>query len=184
MGKSYDYFKTLKEMSSCVGNSYLYVIDGKKYKSETIKFEGSKSELSERLMNEFVAPIERNDIYRLSFCLNEEFVQITQISEFILLAEMNSFGFVGQIGDLFNKQDYIFSMLKDLKNREKIRKAVSENLVACHRIRKCVYNDVRASLQSARQPLIRYYVSCIFTELIKNVERTFYEIERVVINNT
>ena len=85
---------------------------------------------------------------------------------------------------MFNRQNLAFSMLKDLKQREKIRKSISENLVTCNRIRKCVYRDVKASLQSAKQPLIRYYVSCIFTELVKNTERTFCEIERVVINNT
>ena len=94
MGKSYDYFKTLKDLSSCVGDAYCSVVSGKDFRKETIKFEGSKAELSERLMNEFVAPIERNDIYRLSFCLSEELAQIAQISEFILLAEMDSFGFV------------------------------------------------------------------------------------------
>ena len=184
MGKSYDYFKTLKEMSSCIADAYLLIVCGKEFRNETIKFEGSKTELSERLMNEFIAPIERNDIYRLSFCLNEELTQIIQISEFILLAELDSFGFVEQIGDLFNNQNHIFLMLKDLKNRDKIRKFVSENLICCNRIKKCIYKDVRASLQSARQPLIRYYVSCMFIELVKNTERAFCEVERVVINNT
>ncbi len=184
MKKSYDYFKTLKDMSCCVNGSYSCAVGSKEFKKEVIRFSGLKTELSESLMNEFVAPIERNDIYKLSFCLNEELWQVTNLYDFIMLADIGSFGFVGQIGDLFNKQNDVFSMLGDFKLTDRTMKLISESFALCNRIKKQILNEVKSSLQSAKQPLLKYSVSCSFSELIRTVEKTFCEVERVIINNS
>lgn len=183
MKKSYDYFKTLKDMSCCVRNSYFCAIDSKDFKKELIRFSGIKTELSESLIDEFVAPIERNDIYKLSFCLNEELWQVTNLSDFIKLVDIGSFGFVGQIGDLFNKQGDVFSFLGDFKSIDKTRKLLSESFSMCTGTKKQIFNEVKSSLQSAKQPLLKYSVSCGFSELLRTVEKTLCEVERVIINN-
>ena len=184
MKKSYDYFKTLKDMSYCVKDSYTFAVSSKDFKKEVIRFSGIKTELSESLMNEFVAPIERNDIYKLSFCLNEELWQVTNLYDFIRLADISSFGFIGQIGDLFNKQNDIFSLLGDFKSTDRTMKLISESFVLCNRTKKQILNEVKSALQSAKQPLLKYSVSCAFSELVIAVEKTFCEVERVIINNS
>ena len=184
MKKSYDYFKTLKDMSGCVKNSYFYAIDSKDFKKEVIQFSGNKTELSENLIDEFVAPIERNDIYKLSFCLNEELWQVIKLFDFIMLVDIGSFGFIGQIGDLFNKQSVVFSLLGDFKSTDKMMKILSESFSLCNRTKKQILNEVKSSLHSVKQPLLKYSVSCVFSELLRTVERTLCEVERVLINNS
>lgn len=171
-------------MSYCVKDSYTFAVSSKDFKKEVIRFSGIKTELSESLMNEFVAPIERNDIYKLSFCLNEELWQVTNLCDFIRLADISSFGFIGQIGDLFNKQNDIFSLLGDFKSTDRTMKLISESFVLCNRTKKQILNEVKSALQSAKQPLLKYSVSCAFSELVIAVEKTFCEVERVIINNS
>mgnify|MGYP006974441409 CR=1 FL=1 len=106
--KSLDYFKTLKELSNMLFEAYKFYCDSKALNKEYLCFSALKNELSENLINEFVAPIERNDIYKLSFCLSEELWQVINLFDFITLADINPLDFIGQIGDLFNKQNIVF----------------------------------------------------------------------------
>ncbi len=170
-------------MSRCISIVFSYAVNDKDFKKEVIKFSGLKTELSENLMNDFVAPLERNDIYKLSFCLSEELWQVINLFDFIMLADIKPFVFIGQIDDLFNKQNVVFDLLENKKYPEKTIKSVSETLLLCNRVRKQVLNEVKTLLQSAKQPLIKYSICCAFLELLKAVETTFCEIERVVINN-
>lgn len=170
-------------MSCCVKNSYYCAVDSKDFKKELIRFSGIRTELSDNLINEFVAPIERNDIYKLSFCLNEELWQVTDLFDFIKLVDIGSFGFVGQIGDLFNKQVEVFLLLGDFKSVDRTRKLLTESFSMCNRTKKQILNEVKSSLQNARQPLLKYSVSCGFSELLRMVEKTLCEVERVIINN-
>jgi hypothetical protein len=158
-------------------------VNDKDFKKEVIRFSGLKTELSENLMNDFVAPLERNDIYKLSFCLSEELWQVINLFDFITLADINPLDFIGQIGDLFNKQNIVFDLLENTKYPQKTLKSVSENLLFCNKVRKQVLNEVKNLLQSAKQPLIRYSLCCYFLELLRALETTFCEIERVIINN-
>lgn len=184
MKKSYDYFKTLKEMSECVGESFSNAVGKKDFKKETIVFSGLKTELSENLMNEFVAPIERNDIYKLSFCLNDELRQISDLIDFIMLADTNSFSFSGQIGDLFIKQTAVFFALGDFKSAVRTVRLIRESCAGCNRVKKQIVNEAKVSLQNANAPLLNYEICCMFSELLKSVEKTFCEAERVLINNS
>lgn len=184
MKKPYDYFKTLKKMSACVGDSFSKAVGKSDFKKEIIVFSGLKTELSENLINEFVAPIERNDIYKLSFCLNEELRQITELFVFFLLADKDSFSFSGQIGDLFVKQTAVFGVLSDLKSAGRTARLIREDCAVCDRLKKLIINEVKVSVQSADQPLFNYSLCCMFSQLVKSVEKTLCEAERVLINNS
>ena len=170
-------------MSLSISRAFSCTVSGTEFKKEIIQFSGMKAELSENLINDFVAPIERNDIYKLSFCLNEELLQVVNLFDFVKLSDFNSFVFIGQIGDLFNKQNNVFEMLGNLKTPEKTIKSVSENLLLCKSVRKLIHNEVVVLLQSTKQPLIKYSVCSDFLGLLRSLETTFCEIERVVINN-
>lgn len=182
MKKSYDYFKTLKDLSECVGESYSSAVCGEDFKKYSIRFWGLKSELSECLMNDFVTPVERSDIYKLSFCLNEELWQVSELFNYISLTNADSFAFVGQIGDLFNHQNKAMAFIEDMKQSEKTLKFVTESLLKCDNLKKQILKSVRNSLEKANQPLISYSVNRSFLNLVKTIEITFSEVERVIIN--
>ena len=82
MKKSYDYFKTLKDLSVIVSESFSGMSDSKTINKNYLCFSAMRNELSENLIDEFVAPIERDDIYNLSFCLFEEFNSVIKFCEF------------------------------------------------------------------------------------------------------
>lgn len=181
--KSYDYFKTLKDMSDYVKSAFFNVMSGDGLRKEIIAFSGTRNELSDNLIKEFVAPIERNDIYKLSFCLNDELQRIAQISEYMSLVDTHFRDSFWQIGDLFNKQNEILSAFSDLRAPQKALRFVRESYALSGKVKNETLKCAKNSLQSAAQPLLKYAVASAFSELVRSVERTFCEVERIIINN-
>ena len=97
MKKSYDYFKTLKELSYCVYTVYIKAVTNGDFKKTLIKFSGLKNELSDNLIDDFVTPLERGDIYNLSFCMNKELWQIDELYNYNSLADIGSFLYANQL---------------------------------------------------------------------------------------
>ncbi len=183
MKKSFDYFKTLKEMSEAVGDAYSSVLGQNEFNKELIRFSGLKFELSDNLVNEFVAPIERNDIYNLSYMLNEEMYYINKLNNILLLLD-TSFSFAQSFENGFNKQNRVFDMLFDSKNYEKILKYINESRAFLNGLNTSIILSFKKTLRCADRPLLYYTAVSCFSELFKSVEKTFYEVERVIINNS
>ncbi len=184
MKKSFDYFKTLKEMSEAVGDAYRSALKINEFNKELIRFSGLKFELSDSLINEFVAPIERNDIYNLSYKLNEEMYYISKLNNILLLVDKNCFSYAESFQNVFNKQNVLFKMFSDSKSYEKTLKYINESRGFLNGLNTSIILSVKKSLKTSEQPLLHYTAVSCFSELFKSMEKTFYEIERVIINNS
>ena len=183
MKKSFDYFKTLKEMSVTIGDAYKNMVTTNEFNKETIRFSGLKWELSHNLFNEFVAPVERNDIYHMAGCLSEELYYISKLSNIITLADIRGFSFVESISSIFDKQSYVFRLLSDSKNYEKIFSQIGETKAVLNGVNTSIVLSIKNCLKSAEQPLLKYAIISGFYDIYKATDETFGELQRVVINN-
>ena len=184
MKKSYDYFKTLKELSNMLFEAFKIYCDSKALNKEYLCFSALKNELSENLINEFVAPIERNDIYKLSFCLNEEFGYVVSLCDFFNISDTNSFEYLGQIGNLFYKQSEVFDFNELLRSPQKAFKAISFQIAECKKIKKSIIAETCNVIGTQNQPLITYIIASSCVDIVSSLERTYNEIGRVLINNS
>ena len=181
--KSLDYFKTLKEMSVSVEEAYSSMITTNEFNSELIRFSGLKWELSNNLVNEFVVPIERNDIYNLSYCLNEEMYYISKLNNILHLIDYSAFLFTDSFKNAFNNQTRVFQLFCNISGYEKTLKYINESKAMLNGLNTSVILSVKSSLKSSTQPLLKYTAVSCFLELFKSVEKTVFEVERVIINN-
>ena len=183
MKKLFDYFKTLKEMSFAVGSAYKQMVSLKEFNNERIIFSGFKWELNDNLFKDFVAPIERNDIYSLSNCLNEELYYISKLNNIIYLTDINAFTFVDCISDIFDKQCVIFNSLCDSKRYEKTLKLINESRATLNGVNSSIVLVTKNCLKSYNQPILNYAVVSEFFNIYKSIDITFSEVQRVIINN-
>ncbi len=181
MKKSYDYFKTLKELSCCVYTAYVKAVTNNDFKKNYIKFSGLKNELSENLINDFVTPLERGDIYNLSFCMHKELWQIDELYNYNSLADIGSFLYVNQIGDLLRNQNEVVDLLFVSKNTDKVSKCIDEGMSLCNSVKNRVLKNLRLSLRESEQPLIAYGLNCAYLTLLESIDITFSELERILI---
>lgn len=184
MKKSYDYFKTLKNLSLILSNTISFIDDSKSVNKEYLCFLALKNELSENLINEFVAPIERNDIYKLSFCLNEEFSSIFKLCNFLDLSDADYSDSVRQIGDLFYRQDAVFDIRNLLKTPDKSLKFISNELLNCKKVKKSIIVETHNNLCSQNRTLIKYIIGSSGIDVVSSVEKTYNEVCAVLINNS
>ncbi len=171
-------------MSVSVGEAYCSALRANEFNKELIRFSGLRFELSDSLINEFVAPIERNDIYNLSYKLNEEMYFINKLNNILLLVDKGCFPYSESFKNVFNKQNDLFNMLSDSKNYEKVLKFINESRGFLNGLNTSIILSVKKSLKNSEQPLLQYTAVSCFSELFKAIEKTFYEIERVIINNS
>ncbi len=183
MKKSFDYFKTLKEMSLTVGDAYKNMVRTNEFNNEVIKFSGLKWELSNNLFNEFVAPIERNDIYNLACCLSEELYYISKLNNIITLVDVNMFTFVESICSVLHKQNLIFDLFSCAKTFEKTLKIINETKATLNGVNTSVVLSIKNCIKTTEQPLLKYAVASGFFDIYKSIDKTFSEVQRVVINN-
>ena len=181
MKKSYDYFKTLKELSYCVYTVYIKAVTNGDFKKTLIKFSGLKNELSDNLIDDFVTPLERGDIYNLSFCMNKELWQIDELYNYNSLADIGSFLYANQIGDILQKQNEVVDFLFLSKNTDKVSKSIDEGMNLCNCVKKRVLKNVRTTLRESEQPLIAYGLNCAYLTLLESIDITFCEMERILI---
>ena len=162
MKKSYDYFKTLKAMSDCICNAYNFVRNPDRYRKEILLFNANRTELSRSLSEEFVAPIERNDIYSLSNCLNEELYFVSKLNNIISLVDINTFTFVDCISEMFDKQNTIFSSLGDTKRNDKTIKLINESRATLNGVNSSIVLTIKGCLKNCNQPILKYAVASGF----------------------
>ncbi|MBR0535814.1 MAG: hypothetical protein IIX14_05490 [Clostridia bacterium] len=184
MKKSFDYFKNLKEMSVAVGCAYRNMVATNEFNKELIAFSGLKWELSDNLYKEFIAPIERNDIYNIAGCLSEEMYCISKLNNIVSLLDVKEFIFVESICSVFEMQDRIFSLFSLQRNNEKTLKAINETKATLNGVNSSVVLSVKNCLKSSDQPLLRYAVISGFFDIYKSIDITFSEVQRVIINNS
>ncbi len=163
MKKSFDYFKTLKEMSVSVGEAYCSLLRANEFNKELIRFSGLKFELSDSLVNEFVAPIERNDIYNLSYNLNEEMYYINKLNNILLLVNKSNFSYCESFVTVFNKQNILFDKLSDNKNYGKALKFANECRGFLNGLNTSIILSVKKSLKISEQPLLQYTAVCSYS---------------------
>lgn len=184
MKKSYDYFKTLKNLSVIISESFDYLCDSKTINKNYLCFSALRNELSENLIDEFVAPIERNDIYTLSFRLWEEFNYVIKLCEFLGLTKIAFSDSLREIGELLCRQTDVFDFKNLLKSSEKGYSLVSSELLDCKRVKKSIINGIGDSICCHNQPLICYAIGSSCIEVVSSIEATYNEICRVLINNS
>ncbi len=181
MKKSFDYFKTLKELSYCVYTAYTGTVAGSDLKKVVIKFSGLKNELSECLIDDFVTPFERGDIYNLSFCMHKELWQVDELNNYGSLADIGSFLFADQVGDLLQKQNEVVDLLFLSKNTHRVSRTIDEGMNLCSSIKNRVLKNVKTTLRESEQPLIAYGLNCAYLTLLESIDITFSEMERILI---
>lgn len=181
MKKSYDYFKTLKDLTHCVYTVYTKAVTNNEYKKAFIRFSGLKNELTDNLMDDFVTPLERGDIYNLSFCMHKELWQIDELYNYNSLTDIGSFLYVNQIGDLLHKQNEVIDLLFLTKNTERVSKSIDEGMSLCNSVKNRVLKNLRLSLKESEQPLIAYGLNCAYLALLETIDITFSELERILI---
>ena len=137
--------------------------------------------MSGYLIDDFVTPFERGDIYNLSYCLYKELWQVDELYNYSSLADIGSFLYASRIGELFNKQDTVIELLFISKNNDKITKAIDDGLIFCNSIRTKIISNIKFTLKNSEQPLLAYAVNCAYLTLTESVENTFSEIERILI---
>lgn len=178
--KSYDYFKTLKDMSDCIGKAFSFRFASDKYKKEALIFYATRKELSNKLSEEFVAPIERNDIYNISSCLVREMLSL----EYLCLSGYKSdmIQFDEKIMEHLNIQGKVIiglsnklsvSLLGDLSSVQSALVSDRNTMLSCS----------REIINKSDNILLKYICFEKLLRFTENIGNTFYEIERVIINN-
>ena len=180
MKSSFDYFKTLKDMSGCIGRVYSSADRPDLYKKEMLFYNSIRKELSLKLSREFVAPIERNDIYNLSSFLSREMLVLDYICQLTQYVKSNIdndiLSYFGIQGDamyrLGNRKIYteLIDEMHDIQSRLSVK-------------RRDMWSLFRTSFHKSDNALIRYIFFDKTIRLMDCLSDTLCEIERVVINN-
>lgn len=178
--KSYDYFKTLKDMSDCIGNAYRFLCHPDKYRKEILLFNASRKELSENLCEEFVAPIERNDIYNLSSCLVGEIYPLDYIC-FLAYKTDDSF-LQDDLNDFLIIQSRLIVGLS-YKNYGSLLGEVSSAQTNINNRRIKMISASKDFLNKGENVLLKYTLFEKVLKFTEGISYTFNELERVIINN-
>jgi hypothetical protein len=179
--KSYDYFKTLKAMSDCICNAYNFVRNPDRYRKEILLFNANRTELSRSLSEEFVAPIERNDIYNISSCLSREIQPLDYICFLNVTGDL-PFRYE-DLSDLLVAQGEMILRLSD-RNFIPLLDDVSSVLNDVNKRRIKIISISKDVLNKGQNVLLKYTLFERYLRFIENITCTFDELERVIINNT
>lgn len=181
MKKSFDYFKTLKDMSGCIGKAYAYADKPDLYKKETLVFHSIKRELSARLSEEFVAPVDRNDIYNLSSFLSRELSALDYMSH--LMFNTASYQSDNDVSAFLKYQSDALARLSDKKGYTCLLNEIHSFNSELNAKRRRMWTDAKDSLFKGNNMLLKYVYFDKSLRFIERVSDTFSEIGRVIINN-
>ncbi len=183
MKKSFDYFKTLKELSRINGVIFSSVASDEEFKKYTVSFYGQRFELLQRLSDDFVAPIERNDIYNLTHDLYNQFCKI------IILDDISDGGlnlsaeYLSEFKSLFTIQSDImlgFGKKNDYPSYLKLCRQGQQQVLT---LKRNVASFMVSDLQSSKQPLYKCVVLNGVLDFCGSLSDTLCLCERVFINN-
>ena len=159
----------LKIMSSLNYEMFCKVLNNESISKLRVDFTSLQEELFNELLGEFIAPIEREDIYILQKRLEEEFITIYSFS---LLKSKEKSLFSKEIINLLNGNVLIFSELRHFKTPKKLLKLLKENEKQCKNL---LFSVV--GFESDVKTL------CNFKELTEKILLLDFEIERIILNN-
>lgn len=185
MKKSYDYFKTLKILSETVSVIYEKSLLKQDFSTERIRFFAEKTELINNLLNEFIAPIERGDIFLLEESLTEELYSVFLFQEYVSLINQKSFEDVSFFSAFFSEQNLIFSQLKNYKSNLKLFEQCSDEIKALNKEKKNIEKHIVNALKCRiEQPLIEYSIYSALLDLNTRIHKTILNVEKILINNS
>ncbi len=184
MKKSFDYFKTFKILTENLNNAFKLCIDNKDFNKQYITFLANKTELIDSLKNDFITPIERGDIFILSDMFSRQMNQINVINDY---ASFNWFE-INEIRngfhELFIIQDSIFEKINSEKLNFNVIDKANDGYNQSQKLLKDIYKLIRnAVVGYCENPLLKYTIYFAFLELSKQLNCTFFEIERIILNN-
>ena len=113
--------------------------------------------------------------------MNKELWQIDELYNYNSLADIGSFLYANQIGDILQKQNEVVDFLFLSKNTDKVSKSIDEGMNLCNCVKKRVLKNVRTTLRESEQPLIAYGLNCAYLSLLESIDITFCEMERILI---
>lgn len=184
MKKNYGYFKTLEKMSGLVYDSFSSVCDYGKCDSRRLTFAGEKSELLTNLINDFITPIERGDIFLLAQCLSEELEAVENLSEYDPLFFADCKDFSRTLRRSMENQNSVFGRLGNLKNAPRLIAVCQDELLVCGSLSGRIRKKVKITASSESHNLADYAVCCAYMTLLKSISNTFLQIEKILIDNS
>ncbi len=182
MKKSFDYFKTLKDLSQINGVIFSSVASGGDFKKHTVTFYGQRFELLQRLSDDFVAPIERNDIYNLTHNLYNQFCKI------IILGDMADGSldlpeaFLSEFRELFIVQSDLMSGFGKKSDYTSLLKTCRQAQKQVLTLKRNVASFMVSALRNSKQPLYRVVVLNGVFDFCDSISDTLCLCERVFIN--
>lgn len=168
-------------MSQCVCDNYIALSRGADNNFNTVKFPGLRWELSRKLVDEFVAPIERNDIYNLCCCLDKEMWQIgkiQRISHKFYPPEKQQFI------SLLSTQTKLMAEICDLKHYSLYLEEIKSCRNNIRDLKIQLLKAINSSLQNNSKALLSYVYMSYNLEFAELIGNTFTETEGVILNNT
>ena len=180
--RSFDYFKTLKDLACINQQSFDALSVGKDFQNASITFYGKRYELLQRLSDDFVAPIERNDIYNLTNCIYSQFCEIVILGDIIDdIALLNEF--TNSFKTLFKMQADIFQIFDKKSNYSTIIKSSRNGQQQALTLGRSISSVATNRLKSDSQLIYKYFVISKVIDFCFCINQTFCECERVAINN-
>lgn len=183
MKKSFDYFKTLKELSRINSLVFSSVALGEDFKKHTVTFYGLRFELLQRLSDDFVAPIERNDIYNLTYDLYNQFCNI------IILGDISD-GSLSLSNEHLSEFKLLFTIQSDIMLGFSKKSEYSSYLKLCRQgqqqvlaLKRSILSVMLKDLRSSIQPLYRCVVFNAVLDFCDKLSEALCHCERIIINN-
>ena len=185
MKKSFDYFKTFKILTENLNNIFKLSVDNKDYNKQYITFLANKNELTDYLKNDFITPIERGDIFILLDMFSREMNQINVLNDYSSFSWSELNEIIISFRELFDIQNNVFDKISLEKLNINIVDKAIDGYNQSQRLVRDIYKLIKKTIVGyCENPLLKYTVYVAYLELAKQTNCTFFEIERIILNNS
>ncbi len=185
MKKSFDYFKTFKILTENLNNIFKLSVNNKDYNKQYISFLANKNELTDCLKNDFITPIERGDIFILSDMFSREMNQINVLNDYSSFSWSELNEIIISFHELFDIQNNVFDKIRFEKLNVNIVDKAIDGYNQSQRLVRDIYKLTKKTIVGyCENPLLKYTVYVAYLELAKQMNCTFFEIERIILNNS
>lgn len=185
MKKSYDYFKTLKDLAFFCENAFTDTVRGTYTENIKIPFFGLKNELTDSLQNDFITPIERGDIFVLADCLSRELLHISDLCEFVPLFWDDCYSVCNSLSSAYKKQTEQFNSMSASKDYSRLFSLCGDGRTIAFKTSSSITHRIKICVSGTEtKPLLKYSVYAALLEVSRGVQYTFSQIERILLNNS